>query len=69
MESELFLVSLEQFLKENDISFSEIEGMVVVNGPGGFTGMRIITLTINTIAFVYGTKLYPIDFFALGELS
>lgn len=41
---------------------------MVVNGPGSFTAMRIITLTINTLSFVHGTKLYAIDYFALGEL-
>jgi tRNA A37 threonylcarbamoyladenosine modification protein TsaB len=41
--------------------------VVVVNGPGSFTAMRIITLTINTLSFVHGTKLYSIDYFTLGK--
>lgn len=68
-ESEQFLVSLEGFLAENSLVFEELKGIVVVNGPGSFTAMRIVTLTINTIAFVHGTPLYGIDFFSLATLG
>lgn len=40
-----------------------------MNGPGSFTAMRIITLTINTLSFVHHTPLYSMDYFTLGELS
>jgi tRNA A37 threonylcarbamoyladenosine modification protein TsaB len=44
-------------------------GIVVVNGPGSFTAMRIITLTINTLSFVHHIPLYSIDYFTQGTLS
>lgn len=56
-------------MAENKTEFQGLEGVVVVNGPGSFTAMRIITLTINTLSFVHRTPLYSIDYFALGELS
>ena len=40
-----------------------------MNGPGSFTAMRIITLTINTLSFVHHIPLYSVDYFMLGELS
>jgi tRNA A37 threonylcarbamoyladenosine modification protein TsaB len=40
-----------------------------VNGPGSFTAMRIITLTINTLSFVHPVPLYDMEYFTLGVLS
>lgn len=68
-ESEQFLVTLEQFLSEYSLTLDELEGIVVVNGPGSFTAMRIVTLTLNTIAFVHKVPLYSLDFFHLLTLS
>lgn len=68
-ESEQFLATLEEFLTENSLVFEELEGIVVVNGPGSFTAMRIVTLTLNTIAFVHKVPLYSIDFFTLATLG
>lgn len=68
-ESEHFLVSLSEFLTKNSLEFQNLEGVVVVNGPGSFTAMRIITLTVNTLSLVHHTPLYSIDYFTLGELS
>ncbi len=68
-ESEHFLVSLLEFLTKNQLQFPELLGVIVVNGPGSFTAMRIITLTVNTLSFVHHTPLYSLDYFALSELS
>lgn len=68
-ESEQFLVSFEEFLSDNDLLFNDLDGIVVVNGPGSFTAMRIVTLTVNTLAFVHHTPLYSLDFFNLATLG
>lgn len=68
-ESEHFLVSLLAFLGKNKQEFGNLSGVIVVNGPGSFTAMRIITLTINALSFVHHTPLYSIDYFVLAELS
>ena len=68
-ESEQFFLSLEAFVLKNQCVFQELRGIVVVNGPGGFTSMRIITLVVNTIAFIYNVPLYPIDFFAFAQYA
>gem|GEM_PF-6865401 len=47
----------------------DLDGIVVVNGPGSFTAMRIVTLTLNTLAFVHKTPLYGLDFFNLATLA
>lgn len=64
-ESEYFLISLQEFLARNSLEYNTLEGIIVVNGPGSFTAMRIITLTINTLSFVYHIPLYSIDYFHL----
>jgi tRNA A37 threonylcarbamoyladenosine modification protein TsaB len=54
---------------KNSLTFSDLHGIVVVNGPGGFTAMRIVTLMVNTIAFVHKIPLYALDFFKLAMLG
>jgi len=68
-ESEHFLISLQEFLTENKWDYTNLKWVIVVNGPGSFTAMRIITLTINTLSFVHHIPLYSIDYFQLGALS
>ncbi|NDK19813.1 hypothetical protein GW819_03155 [Candidatus Gracilibacteria bacterium] len=68
-ESEYFLDSLLEFLSKNSLGYKDLQGVIVVNGPGSFTAMRIITLTINTLSFVHYIPLYSVDYFMLGELS
>ncbi len=58
-----------EFLEKNNLEYGELKGVVVVNGPGSFTAMRIITLTVNTLSFVHHIPLYGIDYFTLSELS
>lgn len=68
-ESEHFLVSVLGFLAKNKLEFQDLQGVVAVNGPGPFTAMRIVTLTLNTLSFVHHTPLYSLDYFMLGALS
>ncbi len=68
-ESEHFLISLLEFLTKNKLEFHNLLWVIVVNGPGSFTAMRIITLTLNTLSFVHHIPLYGIDYFTLGHVS
>lgn len=68
-EFDLLLESLEAFLAKHQTSTKELEHIVVVNGPASFTGGRIVSLTVNTLALVNGTKLYPMDYFEYCALS
>lgn len=52
---------LEDFLKENNVNWSDVAGVVVFQGPGSFTGLRIGITATNTIAYaqsipIVGTK-------------
>lgn len=39
---------LEDFLKENHLSFWDIKGLVIFKGPGSYTGLRIGITVFNT---------------------
>lgn len=57
---------VDVFLKKNDITYSQIENIVVVNWPWSFTWVRVISLIVNTISFVNKSlRLTAIDFFSM----
>ncbi|MBW7954410.1 hypothetical protein H3C61_01215 [Candidatus Gracilibacteria bacterium] len=66
-ESTLLINQLDIFLKENNTFYSDLENIVVVNGPGSFTGVRTTTLMVNTINFVNKKNITPINYFELFD--
>lgn len=63
-QSEYMVVELEKIMKRNDISFNDVEGVIVGVGPGSYTGVRI-SLTIAKTLALRGIKIYPISSLAL----
>ena len=58
--SEYFIPLLQDLMQKNKITFSELSGIIVVNGPGSFTGVRLgvvvaklISITINIIPVIF----------------
>lgn len=45
------LAKLDLFLESNKVAFSELNGLLVYEGPGSFTGLRIGLTVINTMAY------------------
>lgn len=45
----------------------DIHDILVVTGPGAFTRMRILTLTLNTLTFTRDIRLKPLHFFDLMD--
>lgn len=52
---------LEDFLKENQFSWKDVKGIIVFQGPGSFTGLRIGITTANTIAYARGIPVIGIE--------
>lgn len=51
-ESERVLPGLDRLLKEAKKSWDEVEGVLVVRGPGSYTSLRVGITIANTIAWV-----------------
>lgn len=64
-ESSKLTCIIDKFLTENKLDYTKIENIVVVHGPGSFTGVRAICLIVNTIAFSTNTLLTPMSYFEL----
>jgi tRNA threonylcarbamoyladenosine biosynthesis protein TsaB len=49
--SQELLPAIEKLLEHNSSSFSDLTGLVVFEGPGSFTGLRIGVTVANALAF------------------
>ena len=57
---------IDNFLKKNAISYEQIQNIITVVWPGSFTGIRTVSLIINTLAYIYPhISLSPVNFFDL----
>lgn len=64
-ESSKLLPALDDFLKENNYNYFDIENIVVVNWPWSFTWIRSITLLVNTINYIINKDITDITYFDL----
>lgn len=66
-ESTLLIEEFDAFLKKNHLDYTDLENIVVVNGPGSFTGVRTTVLLVNTINFVLKKNITTLTYFDLFE--
>lgn len=67
-ESSKLVPIIDNFIKKNNLSYSDIDNIVVVNWPGSFTWVRTISLVVNTLSYTFeNIKLTPIVYFDLFE--
>ncbi len=67
-ESSKLISTVWDFLSDSGLSYHDIQNIVVVHGPGSFTGIRTISLFVNTLAFVYShISLTPLIYFDLFD--
>ncbi len=52
-ESEHVLPGFTTLMERNSVGFDNIDSVIVVHGPGAFTGLRVAMSVVNTIHFVY----------------
>lgn len=55
------LPMIEELFKENNIEFNSIKDIVVINGPGSFTGIRIGLSIVKTMAYALKVPVYVIS--------
>lgn len=52
---------IEEIFKENNLDIKDIKKIIVVNGPGSFTGIRIGLSIAKTIAYALKININPIS--------
>lgn len=62
-EAEKLMPAIDTLLKENGKEFSDIQKVIVVRGPGSFTGLRIGVTVANTIAYLNNCEIAALDTF------
>ena len=68
--SEHIMPSIEALLESNNIDVKDINKIIVVNGPGSFTGVRLGVTIAKTLAFTLKAEICPISSLeAYGESS
>ncbi len=49
--SQILLPLIQKILKENKLTFKQIQGIEVDTGPGSFTGLKVGVATANALGF------------------
>lgn len=57
----ILLPLIDTLLKENNLKINDIDRIVVLNGPGSFTGIRIGLTVAKTIGYALNKDVYPIS--------
>jgi tRNA threonylcarbamoyl adenosine modification protein YeaZ len=59
--SEVTMPTIDKVLKDSNVDVSELNNIIVVNGPGSFTGERIAVTIAKTIAYALSIPIRTID--------
>ncbi|MFK7779749.1 MAG: tRNA (adenosine(37)-N6)-threonylcarbamoyltransferase complex dimerization subunit type 1 TsaB [Candidatus Gracilibacteria bacterium] len=64
-ESSTLIPQIDKLLKNNNVIYSGLNNIVVVNGPGSFTGIRTTVLAANSINYIIKKNMTAISYFDL----
>lgn len=67
--SNLFLCKVEEILKNNNLLPDDVDRIIVVNGPGSFTGIRIAVTVAKVYAFSLKKEIVTISSLEAYALS
>ena len=54
--SKTFYAKLDELLERNKLSYQDLDSIIVVCGPGSFTGLRIGTVIVNAFSYALNIK-------------
>lgn len=59
--SELLILRIDEVIKRNQCQISDIKSIVVTDGPGSYTGMRIGLTFAKVFSIVNDVRVYTVD--------
>lgn len=62
-ESETLMPEIDKILKSKRLSYKDLEKIVVICGPGSFTGLRVGVSVANSISYIQQISVFEIDTF------
>lgn len=60
-QSEYMIVELNKLLEEENVSYKDIDSIIVSVGPGSYTGVRIAITIAKTMSIACNAKIYPVS--------
>ena len=60
-QSEFMIPELDKLLKKHHVDKNDIEDVIVANGPGSYTGVRIAITIAKVLATALNVKLYAVS--------
>ncbi|MEK7447683.1 MAG: tRNA (adenosine(37)-N6)-threonylcarbamoyltransferase complex dimerization subunit type 1 TsaB [Patescibacteria group bacterium] len=54
--SKTFYLKLDELLGRNKLKYNDLDSIIVVCGPGSFTGLRIGIVIVNTFSYALGIE-------------
>ena len=67
--SKNMIPAFQELLKENHITVDDIESIIVINGPGSFTGVRIGVVLAKILAFTKNIPVKALTYLEAMDLS
>lgn len=55
------IIALEQLLRQNSVSFTDLSYIAANQGPGPFTTLRVVISTVNGLSFAHKTPLIGVN--------
>ena len=66
-ESSTLISIIDNFLRNNNINYNNLDNIVVVNWPWSFTWIRTTILVVNTINYIIKKNITTISYFDLFD--
>jgi len=54
--SKTFYAKLDELLGKNKLGYSDLNAIIIVSGPGSFTGLRIGIVIVNAFSYALGIE-------------
>lgn len=59
--TKILVKNIDNILKKNNIKKESVKGLLIINGPGSFTSIKLIATFANTWNVIYNIELFEIN--------